>query len=859
MRSRAQSGTEFLTNYGAMILIVAVALVIILLISGAALNTIPASCSIYGTLRCADVAFGGNGISGSKLVVLATVAVPGVVNVISFNAIVGDPYGANGYCSTNGVPGGPTSASQGQQLVCEATFPFNAVLAETYSGSFSINGNYCPPATTGSSCLQASTYQFTGVWKGKGVYNAIASVTITSTSTLITTSTTSSTTSSSTTSSTTTSSTTTSTTTSTSTSTTSTTTTSSFLTTSTILLCYQTTNSPLQQGSVLFKVTDTQTLPTPKPFQQMLTFNPSSYATFEAPDLGNIRFYNGIATTVNELYSWCEANCSSSDTNTIFWLKLPNGASNGVVTSNSLTVNMIFGTSVSSNYVYDANYAGQAPQFGQKVVYGSAVGYNTASVQNAVGAHTVNAVPGSGSNVYLCAAAVDGGAYTQNVLTNANTLTRGYIDDTPSSEVESAIWHQYTNGCYDSSNSMIVAVGAGVNSASPYQIYSYPTLVAGSVVNTVNTGWKLTLVGHGESVTYNVVTSTSSVAIVVACGYGACDKNGGSITVPGSCSQQKLIDGDGYETAAIYTCSSAPGLYTVTAISANSVLPNFGSSIKIAAYVFANQIITNYGKNDNGQKIFVYYNPAPASTAGWSVNGIAGQTANAPTGSYFGTTNALYAYGNATYNHCVAYSFGYGYCTPYYLNTSIPGVNAITTNVIMTFDTYTLSFGGVSFLTDQYGFGQIATFSALPGPSGESYYGALSGLTQSYGRNPIGGYYEGPLPYSGLNNVNKSYWYKYDILVNGTGDDATAYIGPPNATIAALGTPTDTVQISSPYFSSNGNQIAEISAAVAPIQTSWPRYRKRVSALSVAREYRRGEGIHAGISLSKNSRYRRRD
>ena len=60
---------------------------------------------------------------------------------------------------------------------------------------------------------------------------------------------------------------------------------------------------------------------TPAPFQQMITVNALNYSNYEATNLGNIRFYLGQ----QELYSWCESNCSSSSSSATFWIKLPNG------------------------------------------------------------------------------------------------------------------------------------------------------------------------------------------------------------------------------------------------------------------------------------------------------------------------------------------------------------------------------------------------------------------------------------------------------------------------------------------------------------------------------------------------------
>jgi hypothetical protein len=101
-------------------------------------------------------------------------------------------------------------------------------------------------------------------------------------------------------------------------------------------------------------LTNSQSSATAVPFQQMIDFNPGSYTSHEATDLGNIRFYQGS----QELYSWCESGCNTvSSSNAVFWVKLPNGiAANG-----NVVVTMAF-LSTGTDYQSDGPYAGEAPQ-----------------------------------------------------------------------------------------------------------------------------------------------------------------------------------------------------------------------------------------------------------------------------------------------------------------------------------------------------------------------------------------------------------------------------------------------------------------------------------------------------------------
>ncbi|MGC8580639.1 MAG: hypothetical protein ACP5MB_11400, partial [bacterium] len=98
-------------------------------------------------------------------------------------------------------------------------------------------------------------------------------------------------------------------------------------------------------------ITNSQSTATPAPFQQMITFNPSSYVQYESSNLGNIRFFQGST----ELYSWCESGCSSTSSQAVFWVKLPSG----IGANSGTTIEMVFEpTSIN----YDGVYAGEAPQ-----------------------------------------------------------------------------------------------------------------------------------------------------------------------------------------------------------------------------------------------------------------------------------------------------------------------------------------------------------------------------------------------------------------------------------------------------------------------------------------------------------------
>ncbi len=133
---------------------------------------------------------------------------------------------------------------------------------------------------------------------------------------------------------------------------TTTTSTSSTSTSTTSTTSTSTTSSiPPSVTYVPITLSNAQGVPTPAPFQQMISFDPSSYSSYESADLGNIRFFSGV----NELHSWCESGCTNSSSSAIFWVNLPAG----VPASSNTALSMGF-ESVGTNY--DGVFAGEAPQ-----------------------------------------------------------------------------------------------------------------------------------------------------------------------------------------------------------------------------------------------------------------------------------------------------------------------------------------------------------------------------------------------------------------------------------------------------------------------------------------------------------------
>jgi hypothetical protein len=164
--ARQQSSTELLTAYGMVMLIVAVAIITVLVLVSAPPAAIPKSCSIYGGLQCIDIAYGSNTLGGSILLVRASFAVPGVLNVSSFNAIAGGIKSSRGHCSVNGLANGGSTINQGGSMLCIAYFPINST-DSPYSGTFNVSADYCTGPSY-SICPSGNGYTFAGSWTVQG-------------------------------------------------------------------------------------------------------------------------------------------------------------------------------------------------------------------------------------------------------------------------------------------------------------------------------------------------------------------------------------------------------------------------------------------------------------------------------------------------------------------------------------------------------------------------------------------------------------------------------------------------------------------------------------------------------------------
>jgi hypothetical protein len=110
-------------------------------------------------------------------------------------------------------------------------------------------------------------------------------------------------------------------------------------------------------GYIPIAITNSQSSATPAIFQEKITWNPSIYSSYEASNLGNIRFYNdsSLTTPLNSWLETCTPSLSNTATSATAWIKLTNSiAGNG----GTKTIYLAF---LSTTTNFDGGYWGAAP------------------------------------------------------------------------------------------------------------------------------------------------------------------------------------------------------------------------------------------------------------------------------------------------------------------------------------------------------------------------------------------------------------------------------------------------------------------------------------------------------------------
>ena len=132
--------------------------------------------------------------------------------------------------------------------------------------------------------------------------------------------------------------------------------TTTFASSNSLTLSSSTTTAPASSGvlsSIVIYITNSQSSPTPVPFQQMITVDSAAYASMEAANLQNVEFLNSNGSIIP---SWLESGNSNAATNTVYWLNL----ADGIPADSSVKVYMTFASQTTN--LFNAQTTGEAPQ-----------------------------------------------------------------------------------------------------------------------------------------------------------------------------------------------------------------------------------------------------------------------------------------------------------------------------------------------------------------------------------------------------------------------------------------------------------------------------------------------------------------
>ena len=100
-------------------------------------------------------------------------------------------------------------------------------------------------------------------------------------------------------------------------------------------------------------ITNSQSVATPRPFDQMLTVDSSAYSAYEAANLQNVEFFYASARVIP---SWLESGNSNAATSSVYWLNL----FMGIPAGGSITIFMGFAATTVN--LFNGVAVGEAPQ-----------------------------------------------------------------------------------------------------------------------------------------------------------------------------------------------------------------------------------------------------------------------------------------------------------------------------------------------------------------------------------------------------------------------------------------------------------------------------------------------------------------
>ena len=180
-------------------------------------------------------------------------------------------------------------------------------------------------------------------------------------------------------------------------------------------------------------LTNSQSSPTANPLQVKVSWNPSTYSSYEAANLGNLRFCADSACNTL-LYAWlesCTTSCSTSATTASAWVKLTSsiGANGGTVT--------IYLAFLAKSGTFDGSYWGEAPYlsgtYGQYDNGANVFNFYDSFAGTSLSAKWTSIVSASGAAIAV-----------NNGLTVTTTTTAGYGFVMSASQASPEVAEAYT-------------------------------------------------------------------------------------------------------------------------------------------------------------------------------------------------------------------------------------------------------------------------------------------------------------------------------------------------------------------------------------------------------------------------------
>jgi hypothetical protein len=376
---------------------------------------------------------------------------------------------------------------------------------------------------------------------------------------------------------------------------------------------------------------------TPNNFQQMISFNPQLFSSFESQNLGNIRFFN----RTKELYSWCESGCSVFANNSVFWVNL----SGSLPANKPVNITLVF----EKPTTYDGVYAGEAPQLSP--IYGE---YDN-------GAKVFNFYDNFIGTTLKSSLWTSSGAVTvNNGLSISNSTTDSYINSTHKYSIASNALEVFWNAVLTSNNSIIFGLtnASGIPKINAvFWRSGAKTQNATTITSPANAVYYQRL-----SITNNAKISTSNHWVVlINMTINASNKAHINNTAQYSFQNVEFLVGIGGNTIPSwlenYSFSKGWAMYFINISKLSASATN--SSIYIAyasnitnffsinqGVVGENPVLsmapgssTNYGKYDSGAKVFsIYFNGSVYNACSSCFSLGTGSTLTTSTVNYGGKT-----------------------------------------------------------------------------------------------------------------------------------------------------------------------------------------------------------------------------